>query len=87
MTALTPAEAGRWAARSAVPLPPDRWAEVAATAEHIHGVLSVLKELDLGDTAPAADYLVADPDPAGHDVAGHAAAEFQVREGRRRATR
>lgn len=47
MTALTPSEAGRWAALSGIPLPPDRWADVAATATHIQAVVSVLRELDL----------------------------------------
>lgn len=53
---LTPPEAARWAARSGLSLPPDRHAEVAATAEHIHSVVSVLRELDFGDTPPSAAY-------------------------------
>ncbi|MFI0466044.1 hypothetical protein ACH347_18370 [Saccharopolyspora sp. 5N102] len=50
---LTPPEAARWAARSGLPLAADRHAEVAATAEYIHSVVSLLRELDFGDTAPA----------------------------------
>ncbi|MEU7314669.1 hypothetical protein [Streptomyces sp. NPDC007083] len=53
---LTPPEAARWAARTGLPLPGDRHAQVAATAEHIHAVVSVLRELDFADTPPAADY-------------------------------
>ncbi|MDG9688961.1 hypothetical protein ACH4NS_14990 [Streptomyces mutabilis] len=34
----------------------DRTAVVAATARHIHTVVSVLRELDLGDTPPAAAF-------------------------------
>ncbi|KJY20847.1 MULTISPECIES: hypothetical protein [Streptomyces] len=53
---LTPPEAARWAARSGLPLAPERHAGVAATAEHIHSVVSVLRELDFGDTPPSAAY-------------------------------
>ncbi|MFC9583417.1 hypothetical protein ACFVJ8_11395 [Streptomyces yangpuensis] len=53
---LTPSEAARWAARSGLPLAPERLTAVAATAEHIHSVVSVLRELDFGDTPPAAAY-------------------------------
>ncbi|MCD9195113.1 hypothetical protein [Streptomyces albireticuli] len=53
---LTPPEAARWAARSGLPLAPDRHAEVALTADHIHSVVSVLRELDFGDTPPATAY-------------------------------
>ncbi|MBP2401431.1 hypothetical protein SNS2_4576 [Streptomyces netropsis] len=53
---LTPPEAARWAARSGLSLPQDRHAEVAATAEHIRSVVSVLRELDFGDTPPSAAY-------------------------------
>jgi hypothetical protein len=56
MPELTPAEAARWAARSGLPLAPDRHARVAVTAEHIHSVVAVLRELDFGDTPPAAAY-------------------------------
>ncbi|CAM5311550.1 hypothetical protein [Streptomyces avidinii] len=55
---LTPPEAARWAARSGLPLAPDRHAEVAATADHIHAVVSLLRELDFGDAPPAAAYRV-----------------------------
>ncbi|MFD6230243.1 hypothetical protein ACFWFZ_25725 [Streptomyces sp. NPDC060232] len=54
--ALTPAEAACWAARSGLPLAPERHAGVTATAAHIHSVVSVLRELDFGDTPPAAAY-------------------------------
>ncbi|MET9603036.1 hypothetical protein [Streptomyces sp. NPDC006459] len=53
---LTPPEAARWAARSGLPLAADRHAEVAATAAHIHAAVSLLRELDFGDTPPAAAY-------------------------------
>ncbi|OMI36944.1 hypothetical protein [Streptomyces sparsogenes] len=53
---LTPPEAARWAARAGLPLPADRHAAVAATADHIHSVVAVLRELDFGDTPPAAAY-------------------------------
>ncbi|WP_017559159.1 hypothetical protein [Nocardiopsis baichengensis] len=36
-------------------------AAVAATVDHLRGVLAVLRELDLADTPPAAAY-----DPAAH---------------------
>lgn len=36
-------------------------AAVAAAADHVRGVLAVLRELDLADTPPAAAY-----DPAAH---------------------
>ncbi|MGW7334137.1 hypothetical protein ACWGIU_37170 [Streptomyces sp. NPDC054840] len=53
---LTPPEAARWAARSGLPLAPDRHAQVAVTAEHIHAVVSLLRELDFGETPPVAVY-------------------------------
>ena len=53
---LTPPEAARWAARAGLPLPDDRHSAVAATANHIHSVVAVLRELDFGDTPPAASY-------------------------------
>ncbi|MFF3248716.1 hypothetical protein ACFYWY_34410 [Streptomyces sp. NPDC002870] len=53
---LTPPEAARWAERSGLPLAPDRHSGVAATADHIHSVVSVLRELDFGDTPPSAAY-------------------------------
>jgi hypothetical protein len=53
---LTPPEAARWAARSGLLLPHERHSGVAATADHIHSVVSVLRELDFGDTPPSAAY-------------------------------
>ncbi|MFJ5224051.1 hypothetical protein [Streptomyces sp. NPDC088400] len=53
---LTPPEAARWAARAGLPLPDDRHAAVAATANHIHSVVAVLRELDFGDIPPAGAY-------------------------------
>ncbi|MFB7593845.1 hypothetical protein [Streptomyces sp. NPDC056160] len=53
---LTPSEAARWAARGGLPLPADRHAAIAATADHIHSVVAVLRELDFGDTPPAPAY-------------------------------
>jgi hypothetical protein len=57
--ALTPSEAARWAHRAGLALPADRHAAVAATADHIHSVVAVLRELDFGDTPPALAYRVA----------------------------
>ncbi|MFG2989071.1 hypothetical protein ACGFZK_07180 [Streptomyces sp. NPDC048257] len=51
---LTPHEAARWSARSGLPLARDRHAGVAATADHIHAVVSLLRELDFGETPPSA---------------------------------
>ncbi|MFD8148098.1 hypothetical protein [Streptomyces sp. NPDC059708] len=53
---LTPPEAARWADRAGLPLPADRLAAVAATADHIQSVVSVLRELDFADTPPAIAY-------------------------------
>ncbi|MFF4410621.1 hypothetical protein [Streptomyces sp. NPDC001404] len=53
---LTPPEAARWAARSGLVLPAERHAAVAAVADHIHGVVAVLRELDFADVPPAAAY-------------------------------
>ncbi|WP_221350394.1 hypothetical protein [Streptomyces beigongshangae] len=53
---LTPSEAARWAAHAGLPLPADRHAAVAATADHIHSVVAVLRELDFGETPPAPAY-------------------------------
>ncbi|MFJ4651578.1 hypothetical protein ACIP5Y_09935 [Nocardia sp. NPDC088792] len=53
---LTPSQAARWADRAGLPLPADRHAAVAATANHIHSVVSVLRELDFADITPAAAY-------------------------------
>ncbi|GAA0343351.1 hypothetical protein NE235_01575 [Actinoallomurus spadix] len=55
-TELTPPEAARWAARAGLPLAGDRHSQVAVIADHIHSVVSVLQELDFGDTPPAAAY-------------------------------
>ncbi|KUL36933.1 amidase [Streptomyces sp. NRRL F-4489] len=56
MSEPAPAEAARWAQRAGLPLAEDRHAVVAATAEHIRTVVSVLRELDFADTPPAAAY-------------------------------
>ncbi|MET7897993.1 hypothetical protein [Streptomyces mirabilis] len=53
---FTPPEAALWAGRAGLPLSADRHAAVAATANHIHAVVAVLRELDFGDTPPAAAY-------------------------------
>ncbi|BCM65019.1 MULTISPECIES: hypothetical protein [Streptomyces] len=53
---LTPHEAARWADRHGLPLPAHRHAPVAATARHIHSVVAVLRELDLGDVPPTAGH-------------------------------
>ncbi|MFF7633002.1 hypothetical protein ACFZB9_07595 [Kitasatospora sp. NPDC008050] len=53
---LTPPEAARWAARAGLPLPADRHAAVAATANHIHAIVTILRELDFGETPPASAY-------------------------------
>ncbi|WP_298561843.1 hypothetical protein [Streptomyces luteogriseus] len=53
---LTPPEAARWAAWAGLPLDDARQAEVAATAQHIRSVVSVLRELDFGATPPAPTY-------------------------------
>ncbi|MFC9125334.1 hypothetical protein ACFT4A_00615 [Streptomyces sp. NPDC057099] len=58
-TELTPPEAARWAHRAGLALPADRHAAVAATADHIHAVVAVLRELDFGDTPPAPAYRAA----------------------------
>ncbi|MGR6920009.1 hypothetical protein ACU635_37730 [[Actinomadura] parvosata] len=63
---LTAREAARWADRAGLPLAEERHGVVAATADHIRAVVSTLRELDLGETAP-------DVPPAGGeraDVAG-----------------
>lgn len=63
---LTPSEAARWAARAGLPLAGERHSGVAATADHIHSVVSVLRELDFGDTPPSAAYRVGEEQ---HDAA------------------
>ncbi|MGW4091556.1 hypothetical protein [Nocardia sp. NPDC004750] len=55
-TELTPPMAAHWAARAGLPLTADRHTVVAATADHIHSVITVLRELDFGDTPPALAY-------------------------------
>ncbi|MFE6779550.1 hypothetical protein [Streptomyces sp. NPDC057702] len=53
---LTPREAAHWAHRAGLPLDEERHAAVAATAQHIHAVVATLRELDFGETHPAAVY-------------------------------
>ncbi|WP_216204555.1 hypothetical protein [Amycolatopsis aidingensis] len=53
---LTPSEAARLAARAGLPLNDVRHTGVAVTANHIHSVVSILRELDFGDTPPASAY-------------------------------
>ncbi len=53
---LTPQEAALGADRAGFPMPAGRHAAVATTANHIHSVVAVLRELDFGDTPPAAAY-------------------------------
>ncbi|MGW7519702.1 hypothetical protein ACWGJ2_29345 [Streptomyces sp. NPDC054796] len=53
---LTPQEAARVALRAGLPLGGDRHEGVAMTANHIHSVITTLRELDFGDIAPAASY-------------------------------
>lgn len=53
---LTPSEAARLAARAGLPLNDVRHTGVAVTANHIHSVVSVLRQLDFGDTPPAFAY-------------------------------
>ncbi|MEU8782812.1 hypothetical protein [Streptomyces sp. NPDC048637] len=50
---LTASEAARWALRAGLPLESGRHTEVAAAANHIHAVVSTLRELDFGETPPA----------------------------------
>ncbi|WP_399088716.1 hypothetical protein ACGH2B_14395 [Streptomyces sp. BBFR2] len=50
---FTAGEAARAVARTGLRLPVERQAEVAAVASHLHTVLHVLRELDLGETPPA----------------------------------
>ncbi|GAA4140426.1 hypothetical protein [Actinomadura keratinilytica] len=53
---LTPQEAARGALRAGLPLEGDRHEVVAMTADHIHSVISTLRELDFGETPPASCY-------------------------------
>ncbi|WP_020658269.1 hypothetical protein [Amycolatopsis benzoatilytica] len=56
MSELAPGEAARLAARAGLPLDAARHAAVAAAADHIHSVVSVLRELDFHETPPASTY-------------------------------
>ncbi|MFF7484936.1 hypothetical protein ACH4MW_33835 [Streptomyces luteogriseus] len=53
---LTPQETARGALRAGLPLKDDRLDGVAATANHIHSVISLLRELDFGETPPASSF-------------------------------
>ncbi|MGW2698120.1 hypothetical protein [Streptomyces sp. NPDC001296] len=53
VTELTPPEAALWAHRAGLSLPADRHAVVASVANHIQGVVAVLRELDFGETPTA----------------------------------
>ncbi|MFG2527022.1 hypothetical protein [Streptomyces sp. NPDC048516] len=55
---LTAGEVARWALHAGLPLPDERHTDVAATANHIHRVIRTLRELDFGETPPAAAYVV-----------------------------
>ncbi|WP_031073927.1 hypothetical protein [Streptomyces sp. NRRL WC-3742] len=61
--APTPTETARWAARAGLTLPAERHAAVAAVAAHIHGVVSVLRELDFADVPPATTYRAVQEQP------------------------
>ncbi|MEU9630567.1 hypothetical protein ACFZDB_00240 [Streptomyces luteogriseus] len=56
---LTPQEAARGALRAGLPLEDDRLDGVARTADHIHSVISMLRELDFGETPPASSFRAA----------------------------
>lgn len=53
---LTLQETARAALRAGLPLGAGRLEEVAMTANHIHSVISTLRELDFGETPPASSY-------------------------------
>ncbi|WP_406152740.1 hypothetical protein OG217_02225 [Streptomyces sp. NBC_01023] len=53
---LTPQQAARGALRAGLALGDDRHEGLAATANHIHSVITMLRELDFGDTPPAVSY-------------------------------
>lgn len=55
-TPLTPPEAAALAARAGLLVKEARHAGLAATANHIHDAVNVLRELDFGDTPPAFAY-------------------------------
>ncbi|MEV0264228.1 hypothetical protein AB0I49_23240 [Streptomyces sp. NPDC050617] len=57
------------AGRAGLPLPADRLPLVTATVNGIHQVVSVLRDIPLGDTAPAFP-----PAPAAVTTPGHAPA-------------
>ncbi|MFD9904265.1 hypothetical protein [Streptomyces sp. NPDC059063] len=56
---LAPHEVARWALRAGLPLEGDRLDGVTATAQHIHAVVSTLRELDFGEVPPAFAYAAA----------------------------
>ncbi|MER8187777.1 hypothetical protein [Kitasatospora sp. NPDC094015] len=60
---LTPPEAGYLAARAGLVLPAEREAAVAAVANHIQRVVSVLRELDFAQTPPAAAFRAGEGEP------------------------
>ncbi|MCX4852187.1 hypothetical protein [Streptomyces sp. NBC_00893] len=62
---LTPHEAARWAGRAGLPLPDDRHADVAVTADYIRAVVATLRDLDFQDTPPAAVYRAVSEDRHG----------------------
>ncbi|MFD3513107.1 hypothetical protein [Streptomyces sp. NPDC058657] len=51
---LTSQEAARAARRAGLPLADERHAGVAEAANHMHSVIATLREIDFGDTPPAA---------------------------------
>ncbi|MGW2916793.1 hypothetical protein ACWDBF_02865 [Streptomyces angustmyceticus] len=55
---LTAGDVARWALHAGLPLPDERHTDVAATANYIHTVISTLRELDFGETPPAAAYRI-----------------------------
>ncbi|MFE4690356.1 hypothetical protein ACFRH6_09905 [Streptomyces sp. NPDC056749] len=53
---LTPRQAAHGALRAGLALGGDRHENVAAAANHIHSVITTLRELDFADTPPAGSY-------------------------------
>ncbi|WP_407547889.1 hypothetical protein QOM21_02750 [Streptomyces sp. Pv4-95] len=53
---LTPQQAAQVALRAGLFLGDERHEGVAATANHIHSVITTLRELDFADTPPAMSY-------------------------------